>query len=279
LAATALGLPAREQSTGELDALVGRPAGWLATHAGIKTRRLWAGEDALDYAARAGCDCLAQARVRLGDVTALLVTSEAPPLPIGLAAALHHRLGLAAEVPALEVGGACCGFLTALWLARRLLVPESAALIVAVEAPSRWLSTQPGPAGEAAALCGDGAAACLLAGHAAGERPLALRDLYFHSDGDQGNLLRVERDGAGAFQINMQGPALAQRAVRAMTEAVRRVCHYQGVDVAQLARVVIHAGNGRMPPLVARSLALPAASFCSVTGFVGNLGSASLPAA
>src|SRR5204863_338391 len=83
----------------------------------------------------------------------------------GLAAALHHRLELRPTATALEVGGACTGFLAALWLARMMLPSTGNVLIVSVEAPTGHLLLRPGPAGEAAALFGDAAAACLVCAH------------------------------------------------------------------------------------------------------------------
>ena len=90
-------------------------------------------------------------------VEALLVTSEAPPLLVGLAAAVHYRLALPSATLALEVGGACTGFLSALSVAQALLTRHSLVLVIAVEAPSWFLEVQPGSAGETAALFGDGA--------------------------------------------------------------------------------------------------------------------------
>ena len=43
LLATAAGLPAARQPASELDALLGRPSGWLEKHAGIRRRAVWAG--------------------------------------------------------------------------------------------------------------------------------------------------------------------------------------------------------------------------------------------
>ncbi len=159
LAAARARLPADVQSAAELDTVLGRPAGWFAAHAGIERRRIWAGHDPLAAAAAAGEDCLRQAGLDVAEIGALLTTSEAPPLLTGLAAALHHRLSLRPGVPALELGGACTGFLHALWLARELLPRVGAVLLVAVEAPTRYVKLEPGPAGEAAALFGDGCAA------------------------------------------------------------------------------------------------------------------------
>ncbi len=279
LAATAVRLPGVRQAAGEIDVLLGRPHGWLEAHAGIQARGLWGAEDPLDAAARAAADCLEQASFPLSAVSGLLVTSEAPPLPAGLAAALHHRLGLPAAVAALEVGGACTGFLAALNVARRFLFPDAGVLIVAVEAPSRWLATGPGAAGEAAALFGDGTAACLLTGRPAGASPLALRDVVLETDAGTGGLLGVTHTAARGFELVMDGPALAQRAVRAMARAVWEVTRRHGLDPADLDAIVMHGGNGRMPELLARRLRLPAERVWSDTANSGNLGPASLPAA
>jgi 3-oxoacyl-[acyl-carrier-protein] synthase-3 len=279
LLGSAAGLPAARQQASELDALLGKPSGWLEKHAGICRRAVWAGEDALEVAARTGRDCLERAGLSPSSVGALLVTSEAPPVLTGLAAALHHRLGLAASVAALEVGGACTGFLAALWLARRLLPATGAVLVLAVEAHSQWLTIRPGPGGEAAALFGDGAAACMLGGTALGPSPVPVRDLLLGTDGGLGRLLGVRRDSAGGVEICMDGLALAERAVRAMAGGVAEMCGRHGLQPAELAAVVAHGGNGRMPGLLARQLGVAPERVWSETAETGNLGSASLPVA
>ena len=82
----------------------------------------------------------------------------------GLAAALHHLLRLGQNTVALEIGGACTGFLSALWTAQALLQQIGVVLVMAVEAPTRYLHLEPGSMGENAALFGDAAAACLAGG-------------------------------------------------------------------------------------------------------------------
>jgi 3-oxoacyl-[acyl-carrier-protein] synthase-3 len=263
----------------EIDTALGRPVDWLEDHAGLCSVCVWGGEVPLDAAARAAADCLERGSIALSQITALLVVSEAPPLPVGLAAALHHRLGLASDVPALEVGGACTGFLAALWLARRLMTPAAAVLIIAVEAPSRWLTPAPGPVGEAAALFGDGAAACLLCGSPAGPAPLTLRDLRLTTDGAAGDLLRVTHARGTGFTLEMSGPALALRAVQTMARLVEEMTTSAGTDPGRLAAVIMHAGNGRMPAVLARRLRLLPARVWGETARTGNLGSASVPVA
>jgi 3-oxoacyl-[acyl-carrier-protein] synthase III len=200
-------------------------------------------------------------------------------VPTGLAAALHQRLGLPTQAPALEVGGACTGFLAALWLAQRLLAATGAVLVLAVEAHSRWLAVRPGTAGEAAALFGDGAAACVLGRVAAGPAPVPLRDVILGTDGGLGRLLGLRRDSSGGVEVDMEGPALAGRAVRAMAESVRAVGERHGLSAGGLAAVVAHGGNGRLPRLLARQLGVAPECVWSATAETGNLGSASLPVA
>jgi 3-oxoacyl-[acyl-carrier-protein] synthase-3 len=278
LAATAAVLPSRRQSASEIDALLGRPSGWLQARAGIQTRCLWGDEDPMEAAARAAQECLRRAGLSPNDVGAVLVTSEAPPLPVGLAAALHGRIGLAMDAPALEIGGACTGFLAALWTACRLLKEMAAIVVIAVEAPSRWLSLSPSAAGEAAALFGDGAAACLLTAQPTTANALPLRDVILGTDGTAGSLLRVGFDSGMGAVPHWDGMALAQRAVRTMADAVRRLSARHGLNLEDLL-VVAHGGNGRMPALLARRLGVPPERVWSETAHTGNLGSASLPVA
>jgi 3-oxoacyl-[acyl-carrier-protein] synthase III len=279
LAGTSARLPRQVQRSAVLDESLGRPHGWLAAHAGIEARHVWAEEDPLAAAAEAARHCLADAGLLGEEVGVLLVTAEAPPLLAGLAAALHHRLDLRPQAVALETGGACTGFLAALWLAQRLVAEAEVVLVVAVEAPSRFLAVRPGKDGEAAALFGDAAAACILSVRPTGAAPLPLSDVILGADGGAGHLLQVEPSTGGLAQVEMNGTGLAIRAVKAMAEAAREVAARQGLDVADLAGVVIHGGNGRMPALLARQLGLPAERVWSETARTGNLGSASLPVA
>jgi 3-oxoacyl-[acyl-carrier-protein] synthase-3 len=236
-------------------------------------------EDPLSAAAEAGRDCLHRSGLTTADIGALLVTSEAPPLLVGLAAALHYRLDLRPGTVALEIGGACTGFLAALWLARSLLASSGPALVIALEAPSRYLELTPGRAGEASALFGDAAAASLICNQSTGRDAVPLRAITLGTDGAAGQLLQVQRTPAGQTELRMDGERLAGRAVRAMAQTVRDLLHDCAQEVQNSTAVVAHGGNGRMSSLLARQLGLPAERIWSETRRTGNLGSASLPVA
>jgi 3-oxoacyl-[acyl-carrier-protein] synthase-3 len=279
LSATAVCLPETIQPAVVINEILGRPAGWFEEHAGIQSRRVWAGLDPLTAAAGAAAACLQEAELAPQEIGGLLVTSEAPPQLAGMAAALHHRLALRPGAVALEIGGACTGFLAALWTAQSLLVRTGPILIVAVEAPTQFLKLQPGPQGEAAALFGDGAAAALLCKHPIGRDPVPLGGVILGVDGSAGDLLRVERSPPGSVEVCMDGPALAGRAVTAMANGVRLISARYDLGVSHLAAVVCHGGNGRLPALLARRLGVAPERVWSETPRTGNLGSASLPAA
>jgi 3-oxoacyl-[acyl-carrier-protein] synthase-3 len=278
LAATSVRLAHGVQTAAEVDALLARPSGWFASHTGIQERRLWRDGDPLGAAAGAARDCVQQAGLDPGAVDVLLVTSEAPPLLVGLAAAVHDRLGLSPATVALEMGGACTGFLAALWLGRALLARRGSVLIVAVEAPSRLLEVKPGPSGEAAALFGDGAAACLLCRERSGPQPFAVRDVRLSVDGSQRELVQVQRSG-GAVEVRLHGTQLAALAIETMAREIETLAGVAAVAVDELGGIVIHGGNGRFSDLVAHRLGVPAERIRSQTPRTGNLGSASVPVA
>jgi 3-oxoacyl-[acyl-carrier-protein] synthase-3 len=279
LAATAIRLPDAVQSAATINEALQRPPGWLEGHAGVQARRVWRGQDPLTAAANAGWDCLDQGGIATSRVGLLLVTAEAPPLLTGLAAALHHRLGLRSGAGAVEVGGACSGFLAACRLAQALAAQIGTVLIIAVEAPSHYLPLQPGPAGEAAALFGDAAAAALITDNPLNHDSVPMQPVELGTDGGAGALLQVERSPTGALAIQMDGPALALHAVKTMAQAVGRLLDNHHLNLSQLHAVVAHGGNGRIPALLARQLALPPDGVWSETFATGNLGSASLPVA
>jgi 3-oxoacyl-[acyl-carrier-protein] synthase-3 len=276
LAATAVRLPDAVQPAEWINQAIGRPRGWLERHAGIWSRRVWQDQDPLAAAAAVGSDCVRQVGLWPADVGALLVTSEAPPLLVGMAAALHHRLGLPSGATVLEIGGACTGFLAALWTAQALVPRVGPVLVLAVEAPSQLLALEPGPAGENAALFGDGAAAAVLCDGPVVSSSVCLADVTVGALGEAGHCLHVRRT-QGSVTLHMDGHALAGRAMRTMAWAVRDLASRHRLAVSDLDGVVAHAGNGRMAALLARQLGLPPDRVWSATATTGNLGSASLP--
>jgi 3-oxoacyl-[acyl-carrier-protein] synthase-3 len=99
------------------------------------------------------------------------------------------------------------------------------------------------------------------------------------ADGSGGPLVQTTYNPGGAPELHLDGVPLAQRAVRAMAQSVADLVRCRGKMVSDLTAVIAHGGNGRLPPLLARELGIPAGRVWSETPTTGNLGSASLPAA
>jgi 3-oxoacyl-[acyl-carrier-protein] synthase-3 len=279
LTGVAARLPRQIQPGSELDAAVGRPTGWLERRAGIIQRRVWADEDPIAAAADCAAQTLRAAGVLKSRLGALLTVCEAPPLSIGLAAAVHSQLGLRSGTPCYELGGACTGFLSAMSLARPLVSQTGSVLIVSVEAHSRLLPLAPGPTGEAAALFGDGCAAVLLSGEPGGDVPVRLMDLRTFSDGRAGDLIRVQPLESGGYCVEMEGVPLTEFALHALATATREMAGKHDLTVSKLSAIVAHGGNGRMPAMLARLLHVPGSRVWSDVARTGNLGSASVPVA
>jgi 3-oxoacyl-[acyl-carrier-protein] synthase-3 len=279
LTGTSVRLPQAIETAASIDARLERPYGWLERHAGIRQRCVWSDEDPFDAIATAVRSCLEQTGARMKDIGGLVVTSEAPPILIGLAAAVHGRLGLPSSAVALEIGGACTGFLAALWLTQSLIARMDMVLVVAIEAASRYLKVEPGEAGEAASLFGDGVAAALLTGGPVDRRSIRVTDVLLGRDGSVGGVLKVERAPSGGVEIRMKRIELAGRAIDAMAQSALEMAGRHQLAATDLAAVVAHGGNGRMPALLARRLGIPPERIWSTTATTGNLGSASVPVA
>src|SRR5262249_56284725 len=67
--------------------------------------------------------------------------------------------------------------------------------------------------------------------------------------------------------------------VRTLADAVRDLAGRHGLAPDDLAAVVVHGGNGRLPALVAKALGVGGERVWSETARTGNLGSASIPVA
>jgi 3-oxoacyl-[acyl-carrier-protein] synthase-3 len=276
---TAFRLPGTCQPGREIDRAVGRPEGWLEERARIKQRFVWSEDEAIAAAVAAVHDCLTRADRGPRTIDVLLVTSEASPLLIGLGACLHHRLQLRPDAVVLEIGGACTGYLAALWNASALLRDADTVAIVSLESPSTYLMLQPGTTGETAALFGDAAAATLFFNRPFGETRYLVKDVRLLADGQGQDYLRLRSVPGGTAELVMDGFGLTREVMYAVPQFVRELLQDHQLREADLAAVVIHGGNGRFPGMLAMQLDIPEERVWSETYRTGNLGSASIPVA
>ncbi|MCG5482056.1 MAG: 3-oxoacyl-ACP synthase, partial [Ensifer alkalisoli] len=155
-------LPARRVDNGEIEANLGLEPGWIERRTGIRTR-YWVGEaDTLTgLAAKAGEAALADAGIGPSDIAlTLLATSTPDHLLPPSAPLLAHRLGLTRS-GAIDLAGACSGFLYALTLADGFVRAQGRPVLVVA---ANILSRRINPAERASAvLFADAAGAVVIA--------------------------------------------------------------------------------------------------------------------
>ena len=186
-------VPSRCVDNAEIETSLGLEAGWIERRTGIRTR-YWAQEgDALSgLAARAGRMALEDAEIGPDDIAlTLLATSTPDHLLPPSAPLLAHRLGLARS-GAIDLAGACSGFLYALTLADGFVRAHGrAVLIVAANILSRRIN----PAERASAvLFADAAGAVVLKPCREAQRGLLSADLV--ADGDGYDLIQIAAGGS-----------------------------------------------------------------------------------
>ncbi|TVQ94269.1 MAG: ketoacyl-ACP synthase III [Deltaproteobacteria bacterium] len=216
----------------------------------------------------------------------VLVATVTPDHPSPATAPLvQHGLGLP-TVPAIDLGGACAGFVLGLDLAARcVLTGDRAVLVGAGECRVRTLrAAAPG----VRVLFGDGAGAAIV-GPAAGAPPGSLRLLASVTGADGrghgavivpagGSRLPTSeqtlRAGQHALQIR-EGPHVFFEAVEGLVDVARALLEPLGLCAEDLDLIVPHQANLRILERVARILRAPRERFAIEVDQIGNVGGAS----
>jgi 3-oxoacyl-[acyl-carrier-protein] synthase-3 len=194
------------------------------------------------------------------------------------------------NIPAFDVAASCSGFLYGLSMADAMIRSGQmkTCLVVAAEVKSRSVDPVDG---DTALLFGDGAGAVVLRGEPeAGQLSQGLLGLRLHADGAQHGLIAIPAGGsrrpttpetveAKNHTLRMQGASLFRLAVKRLEQVIREIAKEFGVDVRDVAQLVLHQANGRILDQLTKRLGVSPDRVCSVIGRYGNTSSASLPIA
>ena len=279
--------PERRVTNQEIEARLGVEAGWAEKRTGIRERRFASPDEAVsDLAAKAGEMALARAgaafdRTTLGLV--VLATSTPDHVLPPSAPLVAHKLG-AAGAGAIDMAGACGGFLYALTFADGFVRQTQApALVIAANILSRRLNLDDPVS---AVLFGDGAGAALLV---PSERTTAgVRGVHLASDGSAYDLIQVPAGGsrrpfadglpADATLMHVRdGRAVFSRAVRMMTEAASTALARAGLGLDDIDYLVPHQANTRIMGAVQRQLGVADAKVLSTVALYANSSAATIP--
>jgi 3-oxoacyl-[acyl-carrier-protein] synthase-3 len=278
-------VPARCVDNAELETQLGLEPGWIERRTGIRTR-YWAndGDTLSALAAKAGRLALDNSGVAPEEVAlTLLATSTPDHLLPPSAPLLAHRLGLLRS-GAIDLAGACSGFLYALTLADAFVrVHGRSVLVVAANILSRRIN----PAERASAvLFADAAGAVVLSPSRKADSGLRAAELA--SDGSGYDLISIPAGGSNrpftpdiapedVLMKMPDGREVFSRAVKVMTDCSQQALATAGLSASEVDRFIPHQANARIFDAVCGSLGIdPARTVRTIEDF-GNSSAATIP--
>ena len=284
-------LPDRVVSNLEVAFTLGIDPQAVSRLTGIQERR-WAdpSQASSDLAVGAAQQALQAAGLSPSAVGAILLSTTSPDMAFPSTACHLQRKLACSNVPAFDVAASCSGFLYGLSMADVMIRSGqvSTCLVVAAEVKSRSLD----PAdGDTALLFGDGAGAVVVRGEPESGQPgRGVLGIRLHSDGAQHHPIRVAAGGsrnpsslktvdAKDHALRMQGAPLFRLAIRRLEQAIREILKEFGVELRDVAQLVLHQANGRILAQLTKRLGVSPQLVCSVIERFGNTSSASLPIA
>ncbi len=260
-------LPHRIVTNAELEKTLDTSDAWIVERTGIRERRI--GHSTAELAIEAGRAALACADVEPDtiDLTILCTTTPDQTVP---ASSAHVSEALGLSGGAFDLNAACSGFAYGLVTAHGLL--ESGAeriLLIGAETLSRIVDWEDRAT---AVLFGDGAGAVVL------ERTDDRGQILSWDLGIDGTARHVLKSDVGGT-IEMDGPEVFKRAVRAIVHSASRALDGAGVAAEDLRLVVPHQANVRIIRAACDRLGIEHEKAVVVLDRTGNTSAASIPLA
>ena len=277
--------PARCVENAEIETRLGVPPGWIERRTGIRTRRYAAPEEVLsDMAVAAGEMALARCGLSRSDIALTLLATSTPDHLLPPSAPLvAQRLGLT-HSGAVDLAGACAGFVYALILADGFVRSQGGTILIVA---ANILSRRIDPDDRASSsVFADAAGAVVLAPSTDATTGVLGADLF--SDGSRYDLIRIPAGGSRRpFSPDLRpqdvlmeitdGQAVFTEAVASMTASGKRALAAAGLTVADISRFVSHQANARIIAAVRRNLGLTEEATISTIADYGNSSAATIP--
>jgi 3-oxoacyl-[acyl-carrier-protein] synthase III len=278
-------VPDKRVENAEIEARLGLESGWIERRTGIRARRWAAPHEALtDLAVKAGDMALDNAGIARDHVVlTLLATSTPDHLLPPSASLLAYQLNLS-NSGAIDLAGACSGFLYALALADGFVRTQGKpVLIVAANILSRRINPEDR---SSAILFADSAGAVLLVPSSSSKTGLLGVDLA--SDGSHYGLISIPAGGSRKpFTADMDpkellmtmsnGKSVFSQAVRMMTRCSLRAMEQAGLTPANIDRFVPHQANVRLFEAVCKNIGLASSKTVRTIEEFGNSSAATIP--
>ncbi|WOS61877.1 beta-ketoacyl-ACP synthase III [Sinorhizobium fredii] len=278
-------VPARRVDNAEIETQLGLEPGWIERRTGIRARR-WveAGDTLSGLAAKAGEAALEDAGISRRDIAlTLLATSTPDHLLPPSAPLLAHRLGVS-NAGAIDLAGACSGFLYALTLADGFVRAQGKPVLVVA---ANILSRRINPAERASAvLFADAAGAVVVAPSEDPGKGLLGVDLA--SDGSGYDLITIPAGGSNrpfvsgmaaedVLMTMRDGREVFVRAVEMMSTCATRALAAADLGPAEVSRFVPHQANVRIFDAVCGNLNIDPSKTVRTIEEYGNSSAATIP--
>ena len=272
LLGTGRALPARALDNDAMTAWVDTSDEWITSRTGIRQRYFCeGGESTTTLAIEAARRALVSSGLEAGAIDCLLVATSSGEYAMPSTACLVHKaLGLREDIPVMDVGAACAGFLYAVDTARALLLSHGGrhALVVGAEQMSHLLDMTDR---NTCVLFGDGAGAAVLALEQDAEYACVL--------GTRGDMA-IRVGGPRREQpMAMDGQSVFRFAVSTIPTCVEQLLEKTGLTLADVDWVVCHQANQRIIDASVRRLGVPAEKFYKNLDRYANTSAASIPLA
>ena len=280
-------VPPRVVTNAELERIVDTSDEWITSRTGIKERRFVGdGETTSSMSVRAGRAALEKARLRAQDVQLVIVGTASPDYLFPATACLVQTELGATKAGAFDVEAACTSFVSALAIARGMIVAGSVenALVIGAETLSRLLNWKDRTT---CVLFGDGAGAAVIE---ASNASVGIESTVLHGDGSKGEMLMVQAGASkrpasadtierGQHFITMSGGEVFKLAVKSMADAAEEAIAEAGLTLDDIDLLIPHQANVRIIDGVAKRLRFPPEKvFVNIQRY-GNTSAASIPIA
>ena len=245
---------------------------WITTRTGIRQRYFCGeGENTTTLAIEAAKNALADSGVDKSEIGCLLVATSSGEYAMPSTACLVHKaLELPENIPVMDIGAACAGFLYAVDTARALLMAHGGkyAIVVGAEQMSHVLDMTDR---NTCVLFGDGAGAAVLALEEDAE--------YYSVVGSRGDLAIQVGGPLRSIPMTMDGQNVFRFAVSTLPMCVDKLLEKSGLALEDVDWVVCHQANQRIIDASIRRLGVPAEKFYKNLDRFANTSAASVPLA
>ena len=270
LRATGRALPVKALDNEAMRQFVDTSDEWITSRTGIRQRYFCGeGESTTTLAIAAAKQALERSGLAPEEIGCLLVATSSGEYAMPSTACLvHGALGLREDIPVMDVGAACAGFLYALEVARGLLLANGAKYAMVIGAEQMSFLQDMTDRG-VCVLFGDGAGAAIFELEADAE--------YVSVQGSRGDLAITVGGPQRKALMQMDGQAVFRFATTILPKCAQDLLAKGGKTMEDVDWVVCHQANERILASSIRRLGAPAEKFYKNLDRYGNTSAASIP--